>query len=128
DSDFSVQDLTNKFKSIILENRYTASGHLFDIGHTTKTSLNNKDSETNLVDGNGAMMRILPVSFLNIREVNTRFNFVKEICHITHNSKHSTNCAFIYQETVRQASINNGLDYINYAKLICEFLALTDTS
>ncbi|WP_271856210.1 ADP-ribosylglycohydrolase family protein [Patiriisocius marinus] len=106
---YDIEDIGNLFVKWYKEGFWGAHDELFDIGGTTRRSLDRiiegekaKFSgeffpENN---GNGSLMRILPLVFLLYSEtnINIRFQIVKEVSSITHAHFRSIMSCFIYVE------------------------------
>ena len=115
---FDLQNLANKFIAWEQEGYWTAGGEVFDIGNTTRQSINNLKREIKptqaggkleIDNGNGSLMRILPLVIL-IKDMNIedRFNLVKEVSSITHAHSRSVLACFYYLEFALE--IINGKD------------------
>ncbi|HEY9258271.1 ADP-ribosylglycohydrolase family protein [Chitinophaga sp.] len=89
-----------------------AHNEVFDIGHTTRRALQRVATGTSpdisggfeeFENGNGALMRMMPVAFFLIKEndIHRRYLLVKEISGITHQHFRSVLGCFIYVEFLR---------------------------
>lgn len=117
-----LETLKRNFKEILKNNKYTARNHLFDIGAATKQSIQYDFVELRTQipqEGNGSMMRVLPYALLDNYDYIQRKHFVKESSYLTHNSRLAFECAFIYQELIRQ-SLKGNFDYIGIHKNILD--------
>jgi len=110
----NYNDMANKFCSWYSDAKYTATNYVFDIGITTRVAL--VDYQANKGDatkcgasginnnGNGSLMRILPIAFYcyyNLIEDNKNIlEFVKNTSSITHAHEISTMGCYIYVQYV----------------------------
>jgi len=115
---YDLQNLAKKFIAWKQEGYWTARGEVFDIGNTTRKSIDNLKSgiepsqaggKHEIDNGNGSLMRILPLVIL-IKDMNIedRFNLVKEVSSITHAHNRSVIACFYYLEFALE--IINGKD------------------
>ncbi len=106
---FDIDDMANKFVDWYKNGYWGAHYELFDIGGTTLRSLNRifygenpKYSGESLPNsnGNGSLMRILPLIFFLTKERNIqkRFEIVKAVSSITHAHFRSVLSCFIFVE------------------------------
>lgn len=112
---FDYDDIMNNFIKWIEEGDFTATGKLFDIGRTCLRSIRNyaegktkaEESGLDTVDsnGNGSLMRILPVAYYcyyrNFKE-NEIYHLVKNISSLTHRHEISILGCYIYINYVIQ--------------------------
>lgn len=64
-----VVDMRTRFSSWLYENKYTANGDVFDVGNTTAEALRLKRGICDVnANGNGSLMRILPLAFTECSE------------------------------------------------------------
>ena len=94
------------------ENYWTARGSVFDIGNTTKRAIQNIQNGEDLdhcglddehSNGNGALMRILPLVFYTRNmSIEDRFLWTKRVASLTHGHGISVLCCFYYLEFARQ--------------------------
>lgn len=89
-----------------------AHNEVFDIGHTTRRALQRVATGTSPLisggfeefeNGNGSLMRMMPVAFFLVKEndIHLRYQLVKEISGITHQHFRSVLGCFIYVEFLR---------------------------
>ena len=92
---YDIFDIAAKIKSWYKEGRWTAYDEVFDIGRTTLESIERlikgkspfesggRQSKDN---GNGSLMRILPLAFYlqNITDTSYKYKVIKEVSMITH--------------------------------------------
>lgn len=84
------KDIMDKFSEWMLYNEYTATGKIFDIGNTTSRAIMNygRGQEplmcggiTKYENGNGSLMRILPIAFYFDAQPNLSINSWIELVH-----------------------------------------------
>lgn len=133
-SGFDLKIIGQNFVKWYYENYWTPHGVVFDIGITTKNAIErlsqgikpesagSKDIYSN---GNGSLMRILPLLFyLKEKPVSERFEVTGQVSSITHGHIRSVIACFYYLEFARK--ILNGEDkfdiYKGLKKTITSFL------
>ena len=106
-SGYSIDDIATRFLKWYREGYWTAHGEVFDIGNTTKIALDNlafappvkagmRDEYSN---GNGSLMRILPMSFLTYKmDFHERAQLVADVSSITHAHRRSIIACIILVE------------------------------
>ncbi|HCE85335.1 MAG TPA: hypothetical protein DEO99_04215 [Bacteroidetes bacterium] len=109
---FDLRQVADNFVRWRRENYWTARGSVFDIGNTTKRAIQNiqfgKDLEHcglnhEKSNGNGALMRILPLVFYTRNmSMDNRFLWTKRVASLTHGHGISVLCCFYYLEFARQ--------------------------
>jgi ADP-ribosylglycohydrolase len=105
---YNLKDIANQFVRWCEERYWTPHGKLFDIGNTTCIAIdrlrngyepNRSGSNDERSNGNGSLMRILPLAFYLLdKDMDTRFRVVKEVSAITHAHLCSVLGCFIYIE------------------------------
>lgn len=110
-------DYVNTMNHLIqyLDGKYTVDNYVFDIGIGTDRALNyfkNKRPEPTICgsssesnNGNGALMRMLPIPFTKEYEeldVESRFEMSKNFTTLTHGHEQSIVASFIYNELMRE--------------------------
>lgn len=106
---YDIEEIGNVFVKWYKEGYWGAHNELFDIGGTTRRSLDRivngekaKFSGEFFAEnnGNGSLMRILPLIYLlkNNFDINDRYNKVKEVSSITHAHFRSVLSCFIFVE------------------------------
>lgn len=105
---YSLQKISENFEKWYYENHWTPHGEVFDIGIATRLAIKKLANVDSPVDaggtdeksnGNGSLMRILPLLFyLKDKEINQRFERVREISSITHAHVRSVIACFYYIE------------------------------
>lgn len=109
--EFDLREVADNFVRWRRENFWTARGTVFDIGNTTRRALQNiqngEDLEhCGLVDensnGNGALMRILPLVFYTRNmSIEDRFLWTTRVASLTHGHGISVLSCFYYLEFAR---------------------------
>ncbi len=103
------EDLMNKFIQWYKEGKYTPNGRCFDIGDTTRQALEKyylikcdpveSGGENEFDNGNGSLMRMLPIVFycivnkLNDEQI---YDIVKKVSSLTHRHHKSIFCCYLY--------------------------------
>lgn len=137
--DYDLEDIASKFKKWYNSEIWTPHGRVFDIGMATRQAIyriaqgedpilcGGFDEEDN---GNGSLMRILPLAFYLKKEkdINIIYQKVKEVSSITHAHFRSVFACFIY--VVYALEVLKGHDKFeayNQTKIIVEdFIANKD--
>lgn len=61
-----VEDIRRQFRNWLYNGEYAIDGIVFDVGNTTSTAIRNGKGESDeYSNGNGSLMRILPLAFTN---------------------------------------------------------------
>ncbi len=91
--------------------RWTPHGSVFNIGITTREALSRLQADRNLIlaggtdeysNGNGALMRILPLAFYQVdAPLEVRFQLVRDVSAITHGHIRSAVACWLYLEMAR---------------------------
>jgi len=93
----SPVDIRNNFLKWYVNDEYTPENYAFGIGKTTKTALLTGVSQKEITDnGNGALMRILPLAFLEASK-----DEIIEVASITHGNEISNAAVLIYINVLR---------------------------
>jgi ADP-ribosylglycohydrolase len=111
-SGLNYQDIMIKFKTWLMEGAYTPNGEVFDVGIATKQAIKRYVSGTEPLkcggvgerdNGNGSLMRILPLLFYiqslygtEFQEADEAFNLIHEVSALTHAHKRSQIACGIY--------------------------------
>ena len=108
----NYKDIANRFVCWYTKAYWTPHKRVFDIGNTTLYAISRlidgnepltagDDHEDS--NGNGSLMRILPlVFFLKKKNIDERFEIVRNISYITHKHIRSVICCFYYVEFALQ--------------------------
>lgn len=110
-----VKDIMDRFLSWIEKNSYTAHNELFDIGTTTRKALINYKNNIEPLEcggkseydnGNGALMRILPLAFyinqkygLSFFHSDEMWDEIETVCALTHAHPRNIIACMIYLAT-----------------------------
>ncbi len=106
---FSLQNIAESFVNWLYNNHWTPRGEVFDVGNTTGAAIERlkegfspeesgiKNEKSN---GNGALMRILPLLFYVRRNQNDleRYEIIRKVSAITHAHVRSALSCFYYLE------------------------------
>ena len=106
----NIKDMRNRFLDWMHHAKYTARNETFDIGLTTQQALMDGIGKSNVrSNGNGSLMRILPLAFIDCDDKK-----VKEVSSITHAHDISKKACLIYVDIVRRLIKNENLkDILN---------------
>lgn len=109
---FELRQVADNFMRWWREDYWTARGEVFDIGNTTQIALQNIQNGEDLAqcgcddfysNGNGALMRILPLVFyIKSMSIDDRFLWTKRVARLTHGHSISILSCFYYVEFARQ--------------------------
>lgn len=119
------EDIMDEFLEWNCNNYYTnsASG-AFDIGNTTGKALSNYQSGTPALksgcdgerdNGNGSLMRILPLAYIK----NIDYKTIENVSSLTHAHKRSRIACVLYVE-IAKSMIENDLEIKDHIELSCE--------
>ena len=116
-----IADIRNRFMDWFRSGAYTCNG-LFDIGTATTTALNNGHGLTDeFTNGNGSLMRTIPLAFTNATDIE-----IEEVSAITHAHKTSRKCCVRMVHIARRLISSNrpqkvldGIDF-DYSKQECD--------
>lgn len=108
---FSLPKLAQNCRRWYFDNFWTPHGRVFDIGITTREAITRLESRPELVraggtdeysNGNGALMRILPLAFYHPEAtLESRFQRVFDVSAVTHGHIRSAIACFLYIEVAR---------------------------
>jgi len=109
---FDIVDMGNRFVRWLYQNHWTPHGEVFDVGGTTEAGLQrlkrgvspaNSGSTQVSANGNGSLMRILPLLFYvdAIETDQKRYEVIRQVSAITHAHLRSTLSCFYYLEFAR---------------------------
>lgn len=109
--EFDLQNIANNFVAWLNSNFWTARGHVFDVGISSRHAIERlqdgcvpelaggMDASHN---GNGSLMRILPLLvYIKDKPVDERYAITKQVSSITHGHIHSVIACFYYLEFAR---------------------------
>lgn len=134
---YNIDDIAQGFVRWYEEDYWTAHGEVFDIGNATMQAIiriqrgckpEEAGGRTQYDNGNGSLMRILPLSFylLDKDDVAERFKTVKEVSSITHAHIRSVMACFFYVELaislIKGKSIDEAMKLIihTFDSLFCD--------
>jgi ADP-ribosylglycohydrolase len=110
--DFNLNTVSDNFQNWLYGNYWTPLGNVFDVGITTRQAIFNlsKGTRPDLAggfdedeNGNGSLMRILPLLFLiKDKPTDERYTLTKAVSSITHGHIRSVIACFYYLEFARQ--------------------------
>lgn len=110
--EFDLNKIGKNFVKWYHDNYWTANGNVFDIGNTTRESIYRLSNGTKSdlagsfdedSNGNGSLMRILPLVFyIKDKPINERFEITKQVSSITHGHIRSVIACFYYLEFAKQ--------------------------
>lgn len=93
-----IDDIRYRFDRWLMDGSYTPFGEVFDVGETTKRALFKGKGETGeRSNGNGSLMRILPIAFTDCSDEE-----VREVSAITHAHWISQEACVIYVTLIRE--------------------------
>lgn len=91
-------DMTSRFCDWLYRGKYTADGDTFDVGTTTRMALERGSGlDDYYSNGNGSLMRILPLAFTDATD-----DEIRAVSAITHAHKISTDACVEYVHLARQ--------------------------
>ena len=109
---FDLHHIANNFTAWYYDNKFTAHGHVFDVGIATRGALYNikQGIQPTLAggiseydNGNGSLMRILPLLiFIKDKPIDDRYEYTRLVSVITHGHVRSVMACFYYLEFARQ--------------------------
>jgi len=136
---YNLEDIGVKFSKWYQEGYWGAHYEVFDVGGSTRYSIEriikgeSSKFSGNMFEhdnGNGSLMRILPLAFYLKKEniIDTRYQFIKEVSSITHAHFRSVFSCFIYIEYALRLlnGENKFIAYQNMKKPILEFAKKMD--
>jgi len=103
----NLQDIADKFVKWLYEGYWTPYGEVFDVGNTTRIAISRLKNGVNPLDagpndefsnGNGSLMRILPLSFYleKERDIGRQFEITHKVSCLTHGHLRSQMACGIY--------------------------------
>ena len=119
---YNLKDIANKIVQWYTKGYWTANGNVFDVGHTTLRAIDRlqegvcpkiSGGKAKVDNGNGSLMRILPLAFylLHEEDIGKRYKKIKEVSSITHAHTISIMCCFIYVEFAIQFIKSGSITY-----------------
>ncbi|MBO9728091.1 MAG: ADP-ribosylglycohydrolase family protein [Chitinophaga sp.] len=109
---YDISHMAQTFVRWAQQGYWGAHNEVFDIGHTTRRALQRVATGTSprvsggfeeFENGNGSLMRMIPIAFFLLKEadIHLRYQVIKEVSGITHQHFRSVLGCFIYVEFVR---------------------------
>ena len=93
-----IDDIRENFRQWAFQDAFTADGIRFDIGGTTETALATGEPGTDeRSNGNGSLMRILPLAFTDCTE-----DEIRAVSAVTHGHETSMRACVIYVDVARR--------------------------
>ena len=109
---FDLKVVAQNFIDWLYHNYWTARGEVFDVGFSCQQAIYNLSTGTRpdlaggfdeYENGNGSLMRILPLLFyIKDKKINERYQITKQVSSITHAHVRSVIACFYYLEFARQ--------------------------
>ena len=94
----NIEDITDNFHLWADEDDFNANGYLFDIGHATMKALETSIPQAGeYSNGNGSLMRILPLAFVDCSD-----DEIRAVSAITHGHEISMQACVIYVHVARR--------------------------
>jgi ADP-ribosyl-[dinitrogen reductase] hydrolase len=110
--DFDLNTIGENFQKWLYQNYWTPNGHVFDVGISTQQAIHHLSTGTRPdlaggfdedENGNGSLMRILPLLFyIKDKAIDERYRITKSVSSITHGHIRSVIACFYYLEFARQ--------------------------
>jgi len=132
--DFSLKEISKNFQQWLYSNYWTPYGYVFDVGITTQHAIENLSTGISpdlaagfneYENGNGSLMRILPLLFyIKDKTIEERFQLTKAVSSITHGHIRSVISCFYYLEFARELLKNKNKFFIydTLKELLPDFL------
>lgn len=92
-----IADIRTCFLLWLEKGTYSIDNYRFDVGNTTYYALTYGIDQQKTNDGNGSLMRILPLAF-----VNSTAQDIIQVSSITHKSQKAINCCLIYIKCLKK--------------------------
>lgn len=103
-----IDDIRNNFMKWLNESEFTANGEVFDVGHSTlKALMTGEPRMGEYENGNGSLMRILPLAFTDCTD-----DEIRAVSSITHGNSISTEACVIYVHVARRLIAGEDIDDI----------------
>ena len=112
----NIEDMTDNFRLWADGDDFNCNGYLFDIGHATMKALESGVSQSGEhSNGNGSLMRILPLAFVDCTDEE-----IRAVSAITHGHEISMQACVVYVHIARQLlngeSIHDIIPTLHYEK------------
>lgn len=118
------KDMMQKYCNWYFDSAYTANGDVFDVGNTCLDAMLRFRKDENIEtcggtddydNGNGALMRILPLAFYSATEEE-----IDKVTGLTHNHGISKEASRIYIALIRSLSLNEDIETLLATKPLSE--------
>lgn len=97
DGKIVIDDIKDNFMKWVNEEAFTANGEVFDIGHATlKALMLGESQKSEYSNGNGSLMRVLPLAFVDCTDDDIRL-----VSDITHGHEISMEACVIYVNLIK---------------------------
>ena len=94
----NIEDMRSKFLNWLNDGEYTPDGKVFDVGYSTSEALlSGQPQRDEFSNGNGSLMRILPLAFIDCSD-----DEVRAVSGITHDHRISKEACVIYVHAIRE--------------------------
>ncbi len=113
----NIYDIKKRFRYWLYQGKYTSNGSVFDCGNTTYQAIKNRKGINDInANGNGSLMRILPLAFCDVDN-----NEIDEVSAITHGHDISKEACRIYIKIAKQLLQGNNLSEILNCMNVSEY-------
>lgn len=108
-----IEDIRKNFKSWLFNDEFTANGETFDVGMTTRDALmEDRGIDDFYANGNGSLMRILPLAFTDASD-----NEIEEVSGITHAHEISKKACLDYVHLARKLIAGEKLEDLGFDEI-----------
>ena len=108
-----IEDIRKNFKDWLFNDDFTADGKVFDVGGTTREALTlNQGMVDYYSNGNGSLMRILPLAFTNASDAE-----IEEISAITHAHEISKKACLDYVHLSRKLIAGENIEDLGFDEI-----------
>lgn len=102
-----IEDMRSRFCDWFYDAKYTANNEVFDVGNTTRIALQQESGMDDYYsNGNGSLMRILPLAFTEATD-----DEIRAVSAITHGNKISTEACVEYVHLARRLINREAIGY-----------------
>lgn len=108
-----IEDIRKNFKDWLFNDDFTADGKVFDVGGTTREALTlNQGMDDYYSNGNGSLMRILPLAFTNASDAE-----IESVSSITHAHEISRKACIDYVHLARKLIAGEDLEDLGFDEI-----------
>lgn len=108
-----IEDIRKNFKSWLFNDEFTANGETFDVGMTTRDALmEDHGIDDFYANGNGSLMRILPLAFTDASD-----DEIEEVSGITHAHEISKKACLDYVHLARKLIAGEKLEDLGFGEI-----------